>query len=110
MQSIESAMTLMKTCADKRQFLWDFQFIRGNAPLVFNDLFVLSENTHRNVFSQPRVRSVKYGQNSIKFYGTSFWNKVPLSLRHQDAKSVPVQKFLVSFLERQSGIQNSIYK
>ena len=109
MQAVEHSIRKLQNCVNEKEFLHDAHTCPGLAPIVFYDLFTLSQNARRNVFVQPHVRTVKHGERSVRFYGTSFWNKVPHSLRVKDCRSPTVMEFLKKFLEKQSGIQNSIY-
>ena len=109
MQSIERSIKRLNACDGTMEFLSIAQFLSGHAPIVFEQFFTLNENARRSVFVQPRVRTIKHGQNSVKFYGSSFWNKVPASLRDQHCRGVHVKEFLMSFLQKRAGVQNSIY-
>ena len=106
MQSICKTLTAHEQSVDLRHFLAMFQFHPGYAPVVFQEMFQLCKNPRRNVLIQPKVQTVKYGQRSMRFYGASFWNKMPPEIRGLKSSSEIVTNYIKTFLRKQSGIVN----
>ena len=56
------------------------------APLIVQDLFQVRETRHYNLrsqsyFTQPRIKSVNHGSESLSSLGPKIWELVPLEMR-----------------------------
>lgn len=111
MQSVAKTVQQCNRAENSKVFLRCFQSSPGYSPIALCELFEVSSETsmaRRNVFKQPRVKTVKFGERSLRFYGTSFWNKVPIQIRECNVRSKTVIVFIRKFLQQQSGITSSI--
>ena len=61
-----------------QQMLLLYGFLQNSLPTDLNKLFRLNENVHshvtRQTFHIPRIGSLTYGKNSIRFRGPELWN------------------------------------
>ena len=59
------------------------------SPAFMQEIFYNNESHYKlqndNKFLQPRVRSVNYGTESIRFKGPQLWQKLPQSIRNSDS-------------------------
>ena len=68
-----------------------FSCLTFNSPPQFHDYFVHVSNHYNTISSKnkllrtPRVRTTKYGLNSVKYAGAIQWNKIPLEIRESNS-------------------------
>lgn len=107
MKSIQKTMMQAKhrSVAD---FIDIFQNDPGYAPIVFLQLFDESPmGSRRSIFKQPKCSTKTSGQNSIRYYGTSFWNKIPEDARLESHKSQKALQAIRKHLQQLSGVSTT---
>ena len=105
MKSIERAQTEYKknkSTIDVINLSLEFS---GIAPIPLMNMFrPAQERAHRSVFEQPKFRTITYGKNSIPYFGASFWNKIPPTVRICHHKSASALRAIQNFIKQSSGI------
>ena len=106
MKSIE---TTMRNARDTTisEFLEKYQCIPGHAPIIFLQLFSEAPTeARRNIFHQPKCCTKTFGQNSVRYFGTSFWNKIPSDTRSYHQRSQKALQAVQKLLKQTTGVNN----
>ena len=74
-----------------------FKVKNGLSPKIISDIFTLRErqlNTRSNAdFLRPRIKSVKYGEQSLSNFGPIVWNTmVPEDLKYSQTLDIFTKK------------------
>ena len=102
MKSVETTLLRTKT-VDERETAKICQTDRGYAPVVFLSMFQPSPSeSHRSVFIQPSCRTKRSGLYTLRYFGPSFWNKLPVETRSCSHKSSAAIQAIKGFLRLQS--------
>ena len=69
-----------------------FKVLKGLSPEIMNEVFPLNEasgyNTrNRRTFKSRRVKSVRYGTNSLAYLAPKIWELVPIEMKNLDSLS-----------------------
>ena len=83
------------------------------APLIVQDLFQVRETCHYNLrsqsyFTQPRIKSVNHGSESLSSLGPKTWELVPLEMREinsllkfkEEIKKVGAKKLSLQIMQK----------
>ena len=62
---------------------------KGIAPSYVSELFCIQESQYdmrdNDKFTLPQYNTVRFGKNSIRYYGAKLWNSIPVSIKHSQS-------------------------
>jgi exonuclease III len=60
--------------------------------VILNNIFILNENRRDGMrsssdFLRPRINSVHFGEDSLQYFGSVIWDKIPIEIRNSESLS-----------------------
>ena len=61
--------------------------------VILNNIFILNENRRGGMrsssdFLRPRINSVHFGEDSLQYFGSVIWDKIPIEIRNSVSLNV----------------------
>ena len=81
----KSGLDLLYLSRIKKIALLVYRTLNDNGPALLRDMYSKKENVYTlrddNKVFQPKVKTTKFGLNSLRYSGSSIWNNMPAHLK-----------------------------